>query len=312
MSKVHELYASGGQEESELHQTNKSLPPYSLLMSVYDMELPENLNESLESMLMQTYPPSEVVLVFDGRLTCELTIIAKSFESEFRSMFKIVRIDEHVGAAAALNEGIKACTCPYIVRMDSDDIAYPDRCEKQMTLFRDLPKLDMIGTFAEVYDFEANESVGVKAVPTSHRKLVKYAKRKNPFCRQTLAFKRSKAIEAGGYSDLDECEDYEFAARMLAIGARGKNIPEPLVRYRISDRDYKKLSSKKHTKSFIKAHKMLRHSGFCSLFDMVLPCAFQMMLCILPWKVTKRYYTKRYKKGIKLAKTLPDSNVLKK
>lgn len=34
-----------------------TLPEYSVLMSVYDRELPENLNESLESMLMQSYPP---------------------------------------------------------------------------------------------------------------------------------------------------------------------------------------------------------------------------------------------------------------
>ena len=49
-----------------------TLPEYSVLMSVYDRELPENLNESLESMLMQSYPPSDFVLVCDGKLTCEL------------------------------------------------------------------------------------------------------------------------------------------------------------------------------------------------------------------------------------------------
>lgn len=295
-----------------MHQSNKPLPPYSLLMSVYDMELPENLNESLDSMLMQTYPPSEVVLVFDGKLTCELTIIAKSFESEFRRMFKIVRIDEHVGAAAALNEGIKACTCPYIVQMDSDDIAYPDRCEKQMTLFRDVPKLDMIGTFCEVYDFEKGESIGIKAVPTSHRKIMKYARRRNPFCRQTIAFKRDKALEAGGYSELSECEDYEFAARMLASGAKARNIPEPLVRYRISFRDYKKHCSVHYTKSFIRVRKMIRRSGFCSLPDVMIPSAVQLFLCAMPWRVTRRFYMRMRKKGIKYARSLPDSTQLDK
>ena len=312
MPNRYELYASGSQEEIKMRQSNKPLPPYSLLMSVYDMELPENLNESLDSMLMQTCPPSEVVLVFDGKLTCELTIIAKSFESEYRRMFKIVRIDEHVGAAAALNEGIKACTCPYIVRMDSDDIAYPDRCEKQMTLFRDSPKLDMVGTFCEVYDFEKDETIGVKAVPVSNKKIVKHAKKRSPFCRQTLAFKREKAIEAGGYAEIDECEDYEFAARMLASGAKARNIPEPLVRFRVSDRDFKKLSSFSHSKNVIRVHKMIRRSGFCSLFDVILPSAFQMLLCILPWRVTRRYYKRRWKKGIKAARSIPDSSVLKK
>lgn len=295
-----------------MHQSNKPLPCYSLLMSVYDMELPENLNESLDSMLMQTYPPSEVVLVFDGKLTCELTIIAKSFESEFRQLFKIVRIDEHVGVSAALNEGLKACTCPYVVRMDSDDIAYPDRCEKQMAVFRDSPKLDMVGTFCEVYDFEKDETVGVKAVPVSNRKIGKYAKKRSPFCRQTLAFKRETALDAGGYAELDECEDYEFAARMLAAGAKARNIPEPLVRYRISNADYKKFSSFRHGKNVIAVHKMLRRSGFCNFFDLALSSAFQMLLCIMPWRFTRRYYKHRWKKGMKAARTLPDSSSLEK
>ena len=71
-----------------------TLPEYSVLMSVYDRELPENLNESLESMLMQSYPPSDFVLVCDGKLTCELNIIVKSFQDEFKHIFHIVQIDQ--------------------------------------------------------------------------------------------------------------------------------------------------------------------------------------------------------------------------
>ena len=218
----------------------KRLPAYSVLMSVYEHETPENLNSSLDSMLLQSYPPDEVVLVCDGKLTCELNIIAKSFESEFRPYFRIIRIDEHVGAAAALNEGIKACTCPYIVRMDSDDVSFPERCRRQMELFAAKPHLDMVGTFAEVYDIDKGETVGVKRMPTKHKEIKKYARRRNPFCRQALAFRREKAVEVGGYAELDECEDYEFVARMLANGAKARNIPEVLVRYRISEKDYKK------------------------------------------------------------------------
>ena len=285
------------------------LPEYSVLMSVYDRELPENLNTSLESMLMQTYPSAEIVLVCDGTLTCELNIIAKSFESEYRNRFRIVRIDEHVGAAAALNEGIKVCSCPIIVRMDSDDVSYPERCEKQMRLFADKPSLDMIGTFAEVFDIVEGRSVGVEHMPTGSDKIQKYARRRNPFCRQTLAFRRDLAIEVGGYAELDECEDYEFAVRMLAAGARARNIPEPLVRYRISEADYKKRKSFKSTKNFIKVRRMIHRSGFCSAFDVIVPSAVQLGLCILPWKVTRRFYLRMRKRGEKRVKAAPAEKV---
>ncbi|MBR1392694.1 MAG: glycosyltransferase [Ruminococcus sp.] len=280
-----------------------ALPPYSVLITVYDKELPENLNDSLESMLMQSYPPTELILVCDGRLTCELNIIAKSFESEYKKMLKVIRIDEHVGAAAAINEGIKECTCPFIVRMDSDDVSYPDRCLKQMKLFAERPDLDMVGTFAEVYDITEGKTVGVKHMPTSNKKIKRYARRRNPFCRQTLAFRRELAIEVGGYAELEECEDYEFAVRMLSAGAKARNIPEALVRYRVSEEDYRKRKSWKATKNFIAVRKLNRRNGSCSMLDVMIPSAVQLGLCVLPWRVTKKFYCRMRKNGEKHTKS---------
>lgn len=266
------------------------LPPYSLLMSVYDKELPANLNESLESMLMQTYPPEEVVLVCDGKLTCELNIIAKSFQSEFRDIFKIVHIKENVGAALAYNEGIKACSCEYIMKMDSDDISQPDRCARQMMIFAMHPEIDIIGTFAEEFDADTGETIAIRKTPVKQQQILKYARRRNPFNRQTIAFRKSLAEEIGGYSDLSLCEDYEFVVRMLMHGAAGYNIPEPLVRYRVSEADLRSRKSWQHTKGFIKVRRIIHKSGFSSLRDLIVPCAAQIGMFILPYGVTRTVY----------------------
>ncbi len=272
------------------------LPPYSVLMTVYDKELPANPNESLESMLMQTYPPDELVLVCDGKLTCELNIIAKSFQSEFRDIIKIIRIDENVGVGMANNAGINACSCPIIVKMDSDDISLPDRCAKQIILFATHPELDIVGTFVEEFNSETGETVSVKKMPVKHDQILKYARRRNPFNRQTIAFKKSAAESVGGYSDIKLCEDYEFIVRMLQNGAVGQNIPEPLVRYRISDEDFKKRGSWKQTKGFINVRRIIHKSGFSSFADMIIPCAIQLGLFILPSGFTKWVYKKILRK----------------
>ncbi|MGN0623208.1 MAG: glycosyltransferase [Oscillospiraceae bacterium] len=273
-----------------------NLPPYSLLMTVYDKELPANLNESLESMLMQTYPPKEAVLVCDGKLTCELNIIVKSFQSEFRDIFRIVRISRNVGAGRATNEGIKACSCPYIIKMDSDDISLPDRCEKQMALFAADPELDIVGTFAEEFDGATGEVIGIRKTPVRQEQILKYARRRNPFNRQTIAFKKSAAEEAGGYSDIRMCEDYEFMVRMLENGAKGQNIPEALVRYRVCDEDIVKRSSLENTKAFIKVRRMIYKSGFSGIFDFLVPCIAQTGLFLLPSGVTKTIYRRVLRK----------------
>ncbi len=270
--------------------------PYSVLMTVYDKELPENLNESLESMLLQTYPPDELVLVCDGKLTCELNIIAKSFQSEFKDIIKIIRIDENVGVGRANNAGINACTCPIIVKMDSDDISLPSRCAKQLIMFSNHPELDIVGTFAEEFDSETGETVSIKKTPVSHEQILKYARRRNPFNRQTIAFKKSTAQRVGGYSDIRLCEDYEFIVRMLQDGAVGRNIPEPLVRYRISENDFKKRGSWQQTKGFINVRRIIHKSGFSSLTDMVVPCIAQLGMFVLPSGVTKWVYKKILRK----------------
>lgn len=266
------------------------LPPYSVLMSVYDKELPENLNESLESMLMQSYPPSDFVLVCDGKLTNELNIIAKSFQNEFKNIFHIIRIDENEGAGKAFNKGIKACKCKYIVKMDSDDISMPDRCLKEMLLFAIKPELDIVGTYVEEFDGETGRTMGVKKVPVMHKDIVSYSKRRNPFNRQSVAFSKATALKAGGYSDLKLCEDYEFATRMLASGAKGQNIPEVLVRYRVHKNTPEIRKSWKLTKAFIKVRWIIYRSGYTKFRDFFIPCFLQLGLFVFPRKFTRWVY----------------------
>ncbi|MBQ8107365.1 MAG: glycosyltransferase [Ruminococcus sp.] len=268
------------------------LAEYSVLMSVYDRELPENLNESLESMLMQSYPPSDFVLVCDGKLTNELNIIVKSFENEYKNIFRIVRIDKNVGPGKALNEGIAACRCDYIVRMDSDDISMPNRCLKQMLLFAVKPELDIIGSYVEEFEDETDKSVSVKKVPIMHKDIVDYSKRRNPFNRQAMAFRKSKAEDIGGYSDLKLCEDYEFAARMLMEGAKGQNIPEVLVRYRIDSKTPEIRKSWRLTKAFIKVRWVIFTEGYTGFRDFLSPCVLQLGLFVLPQKFTRWVYKK--------------------
>lgn len=266
------------------------LPPYSVLMSVYDKELPENLNESLESMLLQSYPPSDFVLVCDGKLTNELNIIAKSFENEFKNIFHIVRIDKKVGPGKALNIGIKACKYEHIVKMDSDDISFPDRCLKEMTLFSIKPQLDIVGTYVEEFNNDTKQVISVKKTPILDKEIKEYAKRRNPFNRQTVAFRKSSALKVGGYSDLKLCEDYEFAARLLGCGAKAQNIPEVLVRYRVHNDTPEIRKSFRLTKGFIKVRWKIYREGLTKFSDFFAPCILQLGLFIFPKKFTRWVY----------------------
>lgn len=73
---------------------------YSVLMSVYFKEKPEYLQQSIESILHQTAPTDDFVLVCDGPLTSELDSVISKYTT-----LHIVRLKENGGLGRALNEG---------------------------------------------------------------------------------------------------------------------------------------------------------------------------------------------------------------
>ena len=122
---------------------------YSVLISVYNKELPENLRQSLESIRHQSVPTDDCVLVCDGPLTEELYQVIADLEKDWDAL-RVLRLSQQCGLGNALNQGMALCRHDLIARMDSDDISRPDRCEKQLALFRDDPSLSIVsGTVEE-------------------------------------------------------------------------------------------------------------------------------------------------------------------
>lgn len=85
------------------------------------------LHEAIESVLSQTYPIHEIILVNDGSKEDMTEFLAKYGE-------KIIYIfQKNAGPAAARNNGIRRATGDYIAFEDSDDIWLPTKLEKQVT-----------------------------------------------------------------------------------------------------------------------------------------------------------------------------------
>ncbi len=100
---------------------------YSVLMTVYKDDNPEYFSVALDSMVKQTYPADEIVLVKDGPIREELQ---KVIDEQIKKGAPIVQVQlpNNVGLGEALNEGIRVVKNELIVRMDSDDYSLPTRC----------------------------------------------------------------------------------------------------------------------------------------------------------------------------------------
>ncbi|MBR1739801.1 MAG: glycosyltransferase [Ruminococcus sp.] len=264
-------------------------------MSVYAGERAEYLRESLESMAAQTYPADEIVLVCDGELNQELDGIIAEFEDRLPAL-RVLRMPKRSGTGACANAGLKECRNEYIVKMDSDDISLPERCEYSLYTLAKRPGIDILGAYIEEFDSRTGETIAVRKTPHGHDRIIKYARRRNPFNNQTLVYKRSAALSCGGYSNDPRCEDYDFVVRMLASGAVGRNIGRVLVRYRVTEGNYKRRKNWANTRSFIAVRYRIHKSGFSSLADFLIPTAMQLFIFIMPSFLTGWIYRKMLRK----------------
>lgn len=273
---------------------DKKLPEYSVLMSVYSGEKAEFFEKSIKSILAQTYPTDDFVIVCDGELSDELDEVLERYADKY-SCIKILR-SEKCGTGMCANKGLEVCRHEYIVKMDSDDIAEPDRCEQTMEVFAKHPEVDMVGGYITEFDSDTGREIAIRKTPVTNAKIHTYAKRRNPFNNQTLCYKKQLAKRIGGYSDIKRCEDYEFVVNMLMAGAVGRNIPRTLVNYRVTKENYKRRRNFANTKAFIKVRYMIWRKGYSRFYDFLLPCLVQIFIFIMPGKLTELVY-KRLLRG---------------
>ena len=154
---------------------------YSVLMSVYFKEKPEYLKTSIESMMNQTMPTNDFVLVCDGPLTPELDATIAELQQKYGETIRTVRFEKNGGLGHALQVGVKECRNELIVRMDSDDISRPYRCEKELEVFAAHPELSIVGSVIEEFSTTPEVIDAKRVVPETSDEIVAFSKKRNPF-----------------------------------------------------------------------------------------------------------------------------------
>ena len=146
---------------------------FSVLLSVYGGEKGEFLRRSLASVFNQTVLAQEVVLVEDGPLTEDLYSIIEEFRIRQLGL-KIVFLSQNQGLGKALNEGLKHCSYDLVARMDTDDIAKPNRFEKQVKVFEEHPELDLVGAWIDEFEGTPQHILSVRKVPETSEEIREY------------------------------------------------------------------------------------------------------------------------------------------
>lgn len=272
---------------------------YSVLMSVYYKEKAEYLELAIESMLKQTVPPEQFVIVEDGKLTEELEQVIIRYEKQDPNLFTIVRLDENRGLGLALNEGMKHCRNELVARMDSDDISLPERCEKILKEFVNDKQLVICGCNIDEFYGEISNLRTSRVVPREHNDIKKFMKKRQAFNHPTVIYKKSKVIEAGGYIILRRKEDFDLFSRMISLGYNTKNVPESLYLYRADDMNYLRRKNFINFRSAVYVYWRHFLRGTCGLIDFVMICSGEFLFLVLPIPLMKKISDNVLRKGVK-------------
>lgn len=263
---------------------------YSVLMTVYKYDSPEFFIKSVQSMLNQTVRTNDFVLVCDGELTDELESAIKTVFEGHKEILNLIRLNQNVGLGQALHDGLPFCKNEWVARMDDDDIAHLERCEKELKFLEDHPGYSIVGSYVNEFDDDPLKPIRVKVVPLSEEQILKYSKRRNPFNHSTVMIRKSDILSVGNYSTMRTNQDVDTWIRVLNGGFKGANINQPLVDFRFDNNTYERRKKWKNIKSLIIVWRKFYRQGFCSFADYLYVLFVQLFIFIMPKKILKWAY----------------------
>ena len=223
-------------------------PRFSVCMSVYKNDKPADFLTAVRSIYNQTVAPNEVVLVIDGPVGDELKEAIATLQAEI-AVLNVIRLSTNQGHAIARQAALMAAKNELVAVMDADDIAVPNRFEKQLKVFDEYSEVSVVGGLINEFIGTPENVVGTRIVPEQDAVIKAYLKSRCPMNQQTVMF-RKKDIEAvGGYKHWYCEEDYYLWIRLALAGYQFYNIQENLVDVRVGEEMYQRRGGWRYFKS---------------------------------------------------------------
>lgn len=203
------------------------------------------LQECLNSIKQQVgYFNIELVWINDGSDEINSKILKKMLE-EFEKTMRFTTVvfsenDGNKGLGYSLNKGVNLCSNELILRMDADDIMFPERIQKQIDFMNKNKECVLCGT--QIQMFKTINGNKQKMSITSHPNLDLETFKKNTgqhwlMNHPTFCFRKTDILSVGNYNNKihSMCEDFELILRVLKKYGKIMNIQEPLLYYRLHE-----------------------------------------------------------------------------
>jgi teichuronic acid biosynthesis glycosyltransferase TuaG len=206
-------------------QNENSIPLVSIITPAFNSE--KFIQETIESVLAQTYQNWEMVIVDDGSKDNTVTLVKTYTETDSR--IKLIELKENSGPAVTRNTAIKHSKGRYLAFLDSDDQWLPDKLEKQLQ-FMQVHQVAFSFTSYKVVDEKGTETGSIIEVPekVTYEELLK----NNVIGCLTVMLDREKIGEVE-MLNIRTRQDYVLWLHVTKKGFPAYGLKEVLAKYRI-------------------------------------------------------------------------------
>ena len=192
------------------------------------------LDESLRSILSQTFADWELIAIDDHSTDGSEAIVRRAADSDPR-----IRLETNTGngLVSALNHGIRVSRARFVARMDADDISAPDRLSIQLARLEQDPAVGLVASRVRIFPR--------KSLRAGYREYERWQNRvvsadeigseiyfESPFAHPSVVIRRDLLEHLGGYRDGAFPEDYDLWLRMHARGVKMEKCEDVLLLWR--------------------------------------------------------------------------------
>ena len=231
-----------------------------VIMSIYKNDIWAQVEESINSILLQTYKAVDIYIMCDGPVEQNIEKNLCSYECD---NFYVKRHETNLGLASSLNDLLDIVlkkNYNYIARMDADDISITDRFEKQVLFLKTHPEVDMVGGAICEINLRGEKRGKIVKYPCTPEECLHFFSKRNPVAHPTVMFRRSFFKKTGCLypTDFIRNEDTRLWHEGYKHGCVIANISDVVLNFRVTDNMFKqRRNGKMFAKSQLKLRKVI-------------------------------------------------------